>query len=40
MAKVKAAAAFKRTSLKGYILDLLEVHVEELERNGLLPRGK
>ena len=30
MAKVKAAAAFEHTSLKRYITDLLQAHVEEL----------
>ncbi|MEE9162507.1 MAG: hypothetical protein V3U35_05995 [Candidatus Neomarinimicrobiota bacterium] len=40
MGKVKAAAAFEHTSLKRYILGLLEAHVEELERKGILPKGK
>ncbi len=40
MAKVKAAAALEHTSLKGYITSLLQAHVEELERKGLLPKGK
>ena len=40
MAKVKAAAAFEHTSLKRYITDLLQAHVEELERKGILPKGK
>ncbi len=40
MAKVKAAAAFEHTSLKRYITDLLQAHVEELERKGTLPKGK
>ncbi len=38
--KLKAAAALQGKSLTGYIQDLLQAHVQELERKGLLPKGK
>ena len=38
--KLKAAAALQGKSLTGYIQELLEAHVQELERKGLLPKGK
>jgi len=38
--KLKAAAALEHTSLKDYVTGLLEHHVNELERKGLLPKGK
>ncbi len=34
------AAALQGKSLTGYIQELLEGHVQELERKGLLPKGK
>ena len=38
--KLKAAAALQGKSLTEYVQDLLESHVEELERKGMLPKGK
>jgi predicted HicB family RNase H-like nuclease len=38
--KLKAAAALEGKSLTAYVQELLEGHVEELERKGLLPKGK
>ena len=38
--KLKAAAALDHTSLRAYVTALLQHHVEELERKGLLPKGK
>lgn len=38
--KLKAAAALQGTSLQAYVLGLFLQHVQELERKGLLPKGK
>jgi len=38
--KLKAAAALQGQSLTDYIQQLFEGHVEELEKKGLLPKGK
>jgi uncharacterized protein (DUF1778 family) len=38
--RLKAAAALEGKSLTRYVLDLLQAHVEELERKGILPKGK
>ncbi len=38
--KLKAAAALEGKSLTAYIQELLDAHVEELERKGLVPKGK
>ena len=38
--KLKAAAALQGTSLTEYVQELLKSHVEDLERKGLLPKGK
>lgn len=41
--KVKVAATLHRSSMKDYILEILQKHVEELERRGVvltLPGGK
>jgi len=38
--KLKAAAALKGTTLQQYLLDLYQVHVAELERKGIVPKGK
>jgi hypothetical protein len=38
--KLKAAAALEGTSLKNYVTVLLAHHVTELEKKGLLPKGK
>lgn len=40
VAKLKAAAALEHTSLRSYIATLLQRHVEDLEKKGLLPKGK
>ena len=39
-AKMKAMAALNQQSLGQYVMDLFERHLEELEKKGLLPRGK
>ncbi len=38
--KLKAAAALQGKSLSDYVKDLLAEHVKELEKKGLLPKGK
>jgi predicted HicB family RNase H-like nuclease len=38
--RVKAAAALEGASLKSYVTALLQHHVNELEKKGLLPKGK
>ncbi len=38
--KLKAAAALQGKSLTDYVRDLLQEHVTELEKKGLLPKGK
>lgn len=40
LAKLKAAAALNHQTLGQYIQELCEGHVAELERKGLLPKGK
>jgi len=40
MHKVKVAAAVERKSVKQLLIDLSEAHIEELEKKGLLPKGK
>jgi porphobilinogen deaminase len=40
MHKVKVAAAVQRKSVKQLLIELSEAHIEELERKGLLPKGK
>ena len=40
LAKLKAAAALHQMNLGDYIKDLCEAHVQELEKKGLLPKGK
>ena len=39
-AKLKAMAALNQQSLAHYVTDLFEKHLEELERKGMLPKGK
>jgi hypothetical protein len=39
-AKLKAMAALNQQSLAQYVTDLFEEHLEELERKGMLPKGK
>ena len=38
--KLKAAAALQGKSLTAYVQQVLDSHVEELEKKGLLPKGK
>jgi porphobilinogen deaminase len=41
--KVKVASTLHRSSMKDYILEILQKHIEELERKGIvltLPGGK
>ena len=38
--KVRAAAALKGEGLPGYVIEVLQAHVTDLERKGVLPKGK
>ena len=38
--RLKAAAALKGKSLNKYVVEVLRDHVRELERKGVLPKGK
>ena len=38
--KIKAAAALQGKSLTAYVLEILQGHVTELEKKGILPKGK
>ena len=38
--RLKAAAALEGKTLQVYLMDLLKNHVVELEKKGLLPKGK
>jgi plasmid stability protein len=40
VAKLKAAAALQHKSLTAYVADLMQDHVQDLEKKGLLPKGK
>ncbi len=40
IAKIKAAAALEHASLKEYVAKILDQHVTELEKKGILPKGK
>lgn len=40
MQRMKIAAAIEGKSLKQLLLDLSEAHLKELEKKGLLPKGK
>lgn len=40
LAKLKAAAALQQKTLGEYIQEMCEGHVQELERKGILPKGK
>lgn len=40
MHKVKVAAAVERKSVKQLLIDLSRAHLEEMEKKGLLPKGK
>jgi hypothetical protein len=38
--KAKIGAALQGKSVKAFLLDLVEAHWQELEKKGLLPKGK
>jgi len=38
--KLKMAAAAEHRTMKGFILNLIETRIQELEKKGLLPKGK
>jgi len=38
--KMKMVAAIERRSVKGFVLALVEERIQDLERKGLLPKGK
>jgi uncharacterized protein (DUF1778 family) len=38
--KLKAAAALQGKTLQQYLLDLYQAHVTDLERRGIVPKGK
>ncbi len=40
VAKLKAAAALEHKSLTAYVAELLQDHVHDLEKKGLLPKGR
>ena len=40
MHKIKVAAAVQRKSVKQLLIELSQAHIEELEKKGLLPKGK
>jgi hypothetical protein len=40
LAKLKAASALHQVTLGDYIKDMCEVHGQELEKKGILPKGK
>lgn len=39
-AKLRAAAALQQKTLGEYIQEMCEGHVQDLERKGILPKGK
>jgi hypothetical protein len=40
LVKMKMAAALERRTLKGFLLALAEERIQDLEKKGLLPKGK
>lgn len=40
MHRTKIAAAIERKRMKQFLLDLVEAHLQEMEKKGLLPKGK
>ncbi len=40
MHRVKIAAAVEHKSVKQWLMDLSRAHLEEMEKKGLLPKGK
>ena len=40
MKRAKIAAAIEGRSIKALVMDSLETHLQEMEKKGLLPKGK
>lgn len=40
MRRVKMAAAHEGKTVKDFLIELAEAKIQELERKGILPRGK
>ncbi len=40
MRRANIAAAVQETSVKQILIKLMEAHLQELEKKGLLPKGK
>jgi hypothetical protein len=40
MHRVKVAAAIEKKSVKQLLIELSEAHLQEMEKKGLLPKGK
>jgi hypothetical protein len=40
MAKVKMAAAYERKTVKRFLMDLAQARIQEMEKKGILPKGK
>jgi len=40
MHRIKVAAAIQKKTVKQLLFDLAEAHLQELERKGILPKGK
>ncbi len=40
MAKVKMAAAYERKTVKQFLMDLARERIGEMEKRGILPKGK
>ncbi len=40
MRRAKAGAGIQGKTVKGLVLELMEAHLKELERKGILPKGK
>ena len=40
MRRAKAAAAFEGKSIKALMIELMESHLQELERKGVMPKEK
>ena len=40
MHRAKIASAIERKSLKQFLIDLVEGHLQEMEKKGMLPKSK
>ena len=40
MHRTKIAAAIERKWMEKFLFDLIEEHLQEMKKNGLLPKGK